>query len=305
VLGWLATLAGAGLTVVGVLSGPGTASIVLLAIGLAILSVGLVAGAGSQAIERSARAADREAGEPAAGGYHGPSPVLVFAAVIPLTLVLGLLVSIPLGLIGLEPESPTATFVGLLVTASVYTGLIALLVVGPGALSWSEMGVRPPSADALGQLLSGAVFGVPLVFLSGLIALVLSAFIAPSPSPLPEAEDVLGGIINLVSAALIAPVAEELFFRGFATTAWLRALGERTAIIRGALFFAAAHVIPLIVGAPDIGQVAFAFLVRLPVAVALGWVFVRRRSLYAAIGLHAVFNGLPALLLLLGAGSTT
>ncbi|HYM83404.1 MAG TPA: CPBP family intramembrane glutamic endopeptidase, partial [Candidatus Dormibacteraeota bacterium] len=37
----------------------------------------------------------------------------------------------------------------------------------------------------------------------------------------------------------------------------------------------------------------------LPVALALGWVFVRSRSLYASVGLHALFNGVPVLAYLL------
>jgi membrane protease YdiL (CAAX protease family) len=300
VVGWLATIAGAGLFAVGVLAGSGTATVWLAGIGAALLAVGLVAGAGSQAIERAARG---PTADDVVSGYLGPSPVLVFGAVVALTLLLGLLVSVPLELADLDTDAPAATFIGLLLTAAIYIGLIRLLVVGTGALSWAEMGVRRPTIVDLSQLLYGAMLGVPLVFVSGILALALSQVLAPSPSPLPESGDALGALLNLLSAAVIAPIAEELFFRGFATTAWLRSLGERTAIVRGALFFALAHVIPLIVGAPDLGQVAFAFLVRLPVALALGWVFVRRGSLYAAIGLHAAFNGLPVLVVLLGGGA--
>ena len=39
-----------------------------------------------------------------------------------------------------------------------------------------------------------------------------------------------------------------------------------------------------------IGLIVVGSPVRLPVALALGWVFVRRRSIWAAIGLHAAFN---------------
>jgi len=34
-----------------------------------------------------------------------------------------------------------------------------------------------------------------------------------------------------------------------------------------------------------------AFIGRLPIALVLGWLFVRRGSIYASIGLHATFNG--------------
>jgi membrane protease YdiL (CAAX protease family) len=34
------------------------------------------------------------------------------------------------------------------------------------------------------------------------------------------------------------------------------------------------------------------FGARVPIALVLGWVFVRRGSIYASIGLHAAFNGI-------------
>ena len=37
---------------------------------------------------------------------------------------------------------------------------------------------------------------------------------------------------------------------------------------------------------------AVGFIGRLPVALVLGWLFVRRGSLWAPIGLHAAFNGI-------------
>jgi membrane protease YdiL (CAAX protease family) len=44
------------------------------------------------------------------------------------------------------------------------------------------------------------------------------------------------------------------------------------------------------------------FVVRLPVALVLGWVFLRRRTLIAPIALHATYNAIPVILVALGAG---
>jgi membrane protease YdiL (CAAX protease family) len=41
----------------------------------------------------------------------------------------------------------------------------------------------------------------------------------------------------------------------------------------------------------------FSSIALLPIAITLGWLFLRRRSLYAAIGLHGAFNGIQVLLL--------
>jgi membrane protease YdiL (CAAX protease family) len=295
VVGWLGTILGGGIAVVGLLSGGGITGAVLLLGGLALLSIGLVAGAGSQAIERRVHAAS---------DYVGPSPFLVFAAAIPLTVLFQAVIGIPLIGLGLDPDSPVAALLGLLVTAAVYLGLVRLLVVGTGALGWRDMGVQWPGLSAaLPELVYGGVLGIALVFGTGLLALLLSQVLALPSSPLPAAGGLGGAIINVISAAIVAPIAEEIFFRGFSTTAWWRAYSAHRAIIQGALFFAAAHV--LTVGGDSFQEGAeralFAFLVRVPVALALGWVFVRRRSLLAAIGLHSAFNGLPVLAVLFGA----
>ncbi|HSO30206.1 MAG TPA: CPBP family intramembrane glutamic endopeptidase, partial [Candidatus Sulfomarinibacteraceae bacterium] len=96
------------------------------------------------------------------------------------------------------------------------------------------------------------------------------------------------------AGALIAPIYEELLFRGFAATAWARAASPAAAIVRTSLLFALAHV--LTQGGETFGD-AFGVAVvaaagRLPVAFVLGWVYLRRQSLWAAIGLHAAFNGI-------------
>ena len=81
---------------------------------------------------------------------------------------------------------------------------------------------------------------------------------------------------------------------GFAITAWQRTVGETGAIVRASLLFALAHVINA--GGESLGQagalIAIGFLTRVPVAFALGWIFVRTRSIWAPIGLHMTFNAI-------------
>ncbi len=288
--GWLGTILGLGITVIGLLSQAGLAGGLLSLVGLGLLSAGLIAAAGSQAIER--RAAARSA-------YVGPSPVVVFAAAIALTFFLVILVGTPLVAAGLDPVGPAAAFVSLIVTAFVYVALLRLLVVGTGSLTWRDLGVVPLGPRALTDALWGLVFAVPILFATGLLGLLLSAFLPVAESPLPEPVDGGGLLLNLVSAAVLAPIAEELFFRGFAVSAWNRQYGPRRALVQGAVFFALAHVITLggSSAAEGFGLAAFAFAVRLPVALALGWLFLRRGTLYGPIALHAAFNALQVLAL--------
>ena len=97
-----------------------------------------------------------------------------------------------------------------------------------------------------------------------------------------------------MAGALVAPFGEEILFRGFATTAWVRGMGPRRGLIVGALFFAFAHVLTVSgSSAGDAFELAVvAFVGRIPVALVLGWLFLRRGTIWASFGLHAAFNGL-------------
>ncbi len=288
-VGWIASIVGLATLFVALLSGGGASALILTLVGAVALSAGLVAAAGSQGMERRARG----------DGYTGPSPFLVFAASLPLTILLVILVVAPASLLGLDTTSPLAALVSVTVTAVVYLGLVRLLVVDPGALGWREMGWRRPDGAAVRELASGALLALPIVLLTSVLAAILVQVVGAAPeSPLPPATGPAGFVVDLVAAALVAPVGEEAFYRGFATTAWARGMSTRGALVRGALFFALVHV--LTIGGSGFGdaaaRAAVAFAARVPVALALGWVFLSRRSIYASIGLHATFNGLLVVL---------
>lgn len=141
----------------------------------------------------------------------------------------------------------------------------------------------------------GIAIGIPAILVTLVLAALLVGIMGVTPeSPLPPVHDQPGILANLLAAGLIAPIGEELFFRGYATTAWARRLGPESAVLRGALFFAFVHVLAISGSSFDqaIRIAAVTFVSRLPIAYLLGWLFLRRRSLYASIALHATFNGL-------------
>lgn len=293
VVGWLATVLGLGILAIGVLSGPGGAATVLSLAGLVLTSVGLVAGAGSQGIERRARARARAA-------YRGPSPVLVFAASVPISLLAIVVLTVPISLVGLAVDGPVGRFASVAAQAVIYIGLVRLLVVDAGALSWAAMGLRRPDAAAIRELGRGAAWALPVIAATLPLAVLLRLLLPVMPqSPLPPTGETAGFLIQLVAGAVIAPVGEEILFRGLATTAWVRSHGVRRGLIRGALFFAVVHVLTISgSSASEAASLALVgFATRIPVALALGWLFVRSGSIWVPIGLHATFN---AILLILG-----
>jgi membrane protease YdiL (CAAX protease family) len=281
-VGWLATIVGLGPTIIGYLG----RQPVLFVVGLAILSVGLVAGAGAQAIERHARGVV---------GYQGPSPIIVFAASIPVALLAAILVGFVLQSIGIRTEGPISDLLLLSIQAAAYIAIVRVLVVGTGALSWREIGFSRSLVGAIEDLGWGAIFAGPAILATLVLQLILVAIFRVTPeSPLTPTGEPVGLIANLITAALVAPIGEEIIFRGVATTAWVRSLGVTKGILRAALFFAVAHILTTSATSASSGLALaiVAFGARVPIALLLGWVFVRRGSIYASIGLHAAFNGI-------------
>jgi membrane protease YdiL (CAAX protease family) len=284
VLGWLATLVGLGVTVVAFMSGAGQPRELLLLAGVVVLAIGLVTGAGGQAIERRSRAASP---------YTGPSPFLLFAAAIPVAFLGVAVVGFGFDAIGIPTDAPIARLASVIVQALVYIGLIRLLVVDTGALSWADMGIRRPDLRVFRELGAGALWAGAAVLATIPVAIVLSMVLPVLPtSPLPPTGEPGGLLVNLAAGAIVAPIGEEIMFRGLATTAWVRGMGERRGFVRAALFFAFAHVLTIggTSAGPAIALALGAFVARIPVSLVLTWLFVRYKSIWVPIGLHAAFN---------------
>ena len=285
VVGWLGTVLGFGVLAVAILAGGGLQATALFILALVLLAVGLIAAAGSQGIERRARATLP---------YQGPSPFLVFAATVPVSVLIIIVLSIPLAFVNVDLGGPVGALLSVTVQALVYVGLVRLLVVDTGALSWLDMRVLTLDRAALAAMAGGALWAIPVIFVTAIVAqILLSIFPVEPTSPLPPTGTAIGFILSFVAGVLVAPFGEEILFRAFATTAWARGMGTRRALVVGALFFAFAHVLTISgASAGDaFGLAIVAFAGRIPVALALGWLFLRRKTIWASFGLHAAFNG--------------
>lgn len=290
VVGWLATFIGAGLAALTLIGISGAVGTILWLGGLAIATLGLVLLGGSQAIERRA----------AGAAYAGPSPVLVFLVVLAASQLAGFAVGFPLSMIATDIPRPLGDLLGVIVQAAVFVGVLRLMVVGTEAVRWADMGLERGLATAARAMLGGAVFAGPVILVTAIFAAAAAQVAGVVPaSPLPPTGTVPGLLLHLVAGAVIAPAAEELLFRGFALTAWRRTVGARGAIARSSIAFVLAHV--LFVGGDgfrEAGSLAFvAGIARVPVAIALGWLYVRTGSLWGPIGLHAAYN---AILIVIG-----
>ena len=295
VIGLVATVVGVSALFAGV-AGAGV-GLVLLA--LALVGVGGIALSGASALQRRV--------DTPAAGWRGPGPLAIFWTTIPWALLAQLVVaavltaagaaaalSTPLGTLALAAASNFATVL-----------IIGLVVVGSGAVGWRDLILATPAASPntlprpdrrggiAGDLLLGVALALPILSAAGLFAaLVMNGTGVGAPAVLPPTVNPPDVVANALTAGLIAPIGEELLYRGVIAQAWGRQSSARRAILFSAIVFAFAHT--LTVGGTSVADAAsiaaVAFLVRLPLGIALGWLWVRRRSLVATIALHAVYN---------------
>ncbi|MEO6349764.1 MAG: type II CAAX endopeptidase family protein [Candidatus Limnocylindrales bacterium] len=284
-VGWLLSGLGLGLLFIAIQVAPPAGGLLLMTALLSV-AVGFAASAGYQVIARASRPAS---------AFRSASPAIVLALQLVLSLVLGT-VWVVLGVPDPRESAPGFLVISLTLLAS-YMFVVWLFGVRTGAMRWRDMGVPVLSGRlAWAQIGRDVGFGGitmlimwPLVtFLAGLLALGLgtrTADVVPDPV---SSIDVL---LTALGAGLFVPIGEEVFFRGYALTAWLRDRGARSALIRSTLFFAFAHVLGVTATTFDQGwrQALLTVVVITPVGAALGWLFLRR-GLFCSIAGHATFN---------------
>jgi membrane protease YdiL (CAAX protease family) len=223
--------------------------------------------------------------------YRGPSVFLLLA----LALVIATVLNIPFtaDATALLIGNGELTFLGAIVI--LVSTQVALLIVSwlfvyrPNALAGLP---RFPGTGAGAALRAGLGWGV-VAWLVSTAVIVFSAWlleqvgIAPEPQTAELAIEVLDPWLVIIAVVIVAPVAEEAFFRGVVFNAWRREAGRRWAFFGSAALFAAIHL---------------SLLSLLPIFVlglGLAWVYDRTKSLVAPMAMHAMVNGISVALALL------
>lgn len=216
----------------------------------------------------------------------------ILGQVVVITVVL---VGLTLG--GVEVEAlagPSLGAVTVVTQSLVLAGALAWLA-GRGAWSWRLFGAVRGGGR---QVLLGLLGGIATFVTSAGIILAGDALVGPLDGPgqaLLETEMLSGPALALtfLAVTVLAPVLEEVTFRGVL----FQALGRRTGWVAGAvlssLFFAVVHfevLLPLGVESIVFGIALFA------VGMAFVLLFHWSRSLLVAMVAHATFNGVQVLL---------
>jgi membrane protease YdiL (CAAX protease family) len=163
------------------------------------------------------------------------------------------------------------------------------LVFWPGALQALP---SLPGRDPGGALLAGLGWGIPAwlgatLASAAVVWLLELVGIVPEPQAAEQAIAIVDPWLVVLAIVILAPIAEEVFFRGVVFNAWLREGGRRWAFIGSSALFALIHI-SLVALVPI-------FLLGL----ALAWVYQRTGNLLAPIAMHATVNGISVALALL------
>lgn len=166
--------------------------------------------------------------------------------------------------------------------------VVWLLVVRRRGVGWRELGLLPTSSTWIRRAVTSAMLAIPLVVVVNLVVQSLAG--GPMENPQIELLAPAGFswsayLLILLLAGALAPLVEEVAFRGL-FYGWLRTrLGVMPASLISAGGFAVLHGIPSL--APAL------FVIGLMLAA----IYERSGSLWPAIVLHGTFNALMTTLL--------
>jgi len=207
--------------------------------------------------------------------------------------VVALLFAGALGLVALQGGSGDApaqvpAALAAAATCVFYLTILAgmwLLVVRRYRVRWGDLGLTAPrSASLLPVLVLVVLFAIGSTLILVVATLVVDllgspTYVAPEDGLLSHGAGGAVFVVGVLTSLLLAPVAEELFFRGVLYQVWRQRAGKVAATAASALLFMLVHARSAV--APEL------FLLGVVLAMA----FERTGSLYPSMCVHAAYNG--------------
>jgi len=206
-------------------------------------------------------------------------------------LVINSAIVLPLEpILHIERGLTTGTFVvAALSTDITMLGFVYVRLVMPGAVTWTELGLRPLRLDyALRMGLAAGLVGLVVIDVIG----TLLSQIGLQQNQLDQfqfalTEGPLAFVVLLLAAGLVAPFVEELFFRGFLFGMFRRRHPLWQAYLVSAVLFTVLHNDPSRMTPSQMAGLSIGISI---LAVMLAWVYQRTGSLYPGMLAHAVNN---------------
>ena len=191
----------------------------------------------------------------------------------------------------LKLHTPTGMVVLLLASqaalyAAVYLGLKIVLNLRYGKPVFTSLGWRPSSFNRGFAAMGG-------VLLAFAVSAVASLLHTPKVElPIKQFTESLAGLLSIVILAVaIAPIFEELFFRGFLQPLLSRTFGTVLGILITAILFGSLHLAEY----SNVWQYGFAITL---VGIVFGYVRARSQSIVPSTIMHACFNSVSVIALI-------
>jgi membrane protease YdiL (CAAX protease family) len=200
----------------------------------------------------------------------------------------------------LEPEADLTNIVLTVVAALVIIGVLVLWL-SRYHRGWLGVLQLPEPGTWRKEIGSGVVFGIGLypvmVFVvGGLLTVLLQAISGEkveAPEQVGEHLPAVGTALTVVYAIVIAPIGEELFFRGVLFRALRDRHGFWVGAVGSSIGFGLIHFIP-----GSAIDAALLMTVMVFTGIALCFIYERRRTIVAPIAAHATFNVIGIVLIL-------
>jgi len=196
-------------------------------------------------------------------------------------------------------SDPWLFFVFILIEDLAFVLVVYVALIRSGVSSWRDMGLRDVRR---GSVLRGLGWGLLFIAVSLALSLVLRAFgfdQAQAQQFPVEHAGLAGRIAVVVAGCVFAPVAEEIFFRGFA----FRAMKARKGLVRGLLYSSCLFGVIHITATPF--NLASAVAIFVPItagAMILATAYERSGDLWTSIVAHGANNVFAFTLLFLSLG---
>jgi len=188
------------------------------------------------------------------------------------------LAAIPFALAGADLDGAGFIIVGTIVQDLVMIGAAYFVTADLGSPNARTFGLRPFKSSAFGWIF---VALVTYLILTSIYTVLVDPPSEQLPSGLEDADqNLLVAIATGMLLIVVAPLAEEIFFRGFLYQAFRNSFGVLPGALLSAVIFGAIHF-------------EFFKLVQLAIlGVILALLFEKTRSLWSPIMLHALNNSL-------------
>lgn len=190
----------------------------------------------------------------------------------------------------LQNDLYAGTLIGFIMSI-IFTLAVYFIILRPNALSWKEVGLKKFSAGYWGPIIGWTFV---LIVISIIIVVIMEMLLGVGPEnsktdSLQSGMTLINLLIGFVSAAIISPLYEEIFYRGFLYRFLRSKFGVPIGMLSSSFIFMIVHI-------PTFNTLPINFVSGLVFA----WTYEKSGSIVPAIMIHGMFNGIAVILTALG-----